>query len=73
MKFRLLRRLDAYRQIMSKPNRNKTDLLRYLVRRPAILAAVSTYETAVLVSNKVDPRVKTLAALRASSVIGCPF
>jgi hypothetical protein len=49
------------------------DLLRLLVRRPTILAAVGTYETALLVSNRIDGRLKSLAMLKASSLIGCPF
>jgi hypothetical protein len=43
------------------------------VKRPTILAAVSTYETALLVSNRIDGRLKALAMLKASSLIGCPF
>lgn len=70
---RLLRRLMAYGRIMRKATRNKNDLTKYLVRRPAIMAAVSAYETAVMFSNKVEPRVKYLAGTRASSLIGCPF
>jgi hypothetical protein len=58
---------------MRKANRNTTDLARYLIRRPVIAMAIGGYETAVLVSNSIDPRVKYLACLRASSVIGCPF
>jgi hypothetical protein len=43
------------------------------MRRPALLAAVSAYETAVLVSNRVEPRLKYLASLKTSSITGCPF
>lgn len=60
------RRLPRYRE-------SPADLLRLLVRRPAILAAVGTYETALLVSGRVDGRLKALASLKASSLIGCPF
>lgn len=70
---KLLRRLRAYARILGKAKRNQTDLTKYLVRRPAILAAVSVYETAVLFSNRVDLRVKYLASMRASSRVGCPF
>jgi len=48
-------------------------LIRYLVRRPALLAAVGGYEAATLVSNRVDPRLKYLATVKTSSLIGCPF
>lgn len=70
---RLLRRLWAYGKVLPRASRNRTDFVRYLIRRPAIMAAVGTYETAVLFSNRVDTRVKALAGIKASSLIGCPF
>ena len=68
---RIAAKLKAYASL--RPRRNYADLLRYLVRRPAIAAAVGTYETAIILSNKAEPRYKQLAALKASSRIGCPF
>ena len=70
---RLLKRLFAYTRIMRKANRNQMDAMKYIARRPAIAAAIGTYEVAVMVSNKVDVRVKYLACVRTSSLIGCPF
>ena len=70
---RLLRRLRAYGAIAPHGRRNRTDALRYLVRRPALLAAIGSYEAAVMVSNRVEPRLKYLAALKASGIAGCPF
>lgn len=70
---RLLKRLAAYGPVLRRAKRNRADLLRYLVRRPAILGAVGAYEAAVMFSNRVDTRVKYLASTRASSLIGCPF
>jgi hypothetical protein len=70
---RLLRRLLAYARILPNGRRNRTDALRYLIRRPALLAAIGAYETAVLASNRVDPRLKYLAVLKSSSLVGCPF
>ena len=70
---RLLRRLLAYRRIIRKATRNQSDLMKYLVRRPAILSAIGAYEAATLFSNRVDIRMKYLAGLRTSSLIGCPF
>ena len=37
-----------------------------LVRAPGV-------EGAVLVSNRVDPRLKYLAVVKASTITGCPF
>ncbi len=70
---RLLKRLRSYAKVLPKASRNKNDLTKYLVRRPAIAVAVGAYETAVLLSNKVDVRVKYLACTRVSARIGCPF
>jgi hypothetical protein len=49
------------------------DLFHLLRRRPLILAGVSAYETGLMASNRVDGRVKALATITASSLIGCPF
>lgn len=49
------------------------DALRLLLKRPALLAAVGTYETALLASGRVEGRIKALAELKTSSLIGCPF
>ena len=70
---RLIDRLQAYARILPDGRRNRTDALRYLVRRPALLGAILAYEVAVLASNRVDPRVKYLAMLKSSSLTGCPF
>jgi hypothetical protein len=63
----------AYARILPNGRRNRTDALRYLIRRPALLAAIGAYETTVLASNRVDPRLKSLAVLKSSSLVGCPF
>jgi len=60
------RRLPRYRE-------SPTDLLPLLLKRPAIAAAVGTYETALLLSGRVDGGVKALAMLKASSLVGCAF
>ena len=68
---RLAAKLRAYAAL--RPRRNHFDFVRYMVRRPAIAAAIATYETAIVLSNKVDGRYKQLAAVKASSLIGCVF
>ena len=70
---RLLDKLSAYGRVFRRARRNRTDLIAYLIRRPALLAAVGAYETAVLVSGKVDTRLKLLAQTKASALVGCPF
>ncbi len=49
------------------------DLLRLLLKRPAILMGTGGYETALLVSSKVDSRLKALASIKTGSLVGCPF
>ena len=68
-----LEKVRAYARTLPKARRNRLDLVRYLIRRPAILLAVGAYETAGFVSGRVDFRVKALASVKASSMIGCPF
>jgi hypothetical protein len=63
----------TFARVLPRYRETPTDLLRLLVRRPAILGAVGTYETALMVSGRVDSRLKVLAALKTSSLIGCPF
>jgi len=69
-----LDKLRAYSKAFARTRyRRVPDLLRLLVKRPAILTAVGTYETALLVSGQVDGRLKVLASIKASSLVGCPF
>lgn len=70
---RTLRKLAAYGRVLPRARRNKTDLPRWMVRRPFLLGAIGAYESAVLFSNRVDLRVKLLAGLKTSTRIGCPF
>jgi hypothetical protein len=34
---------------------------------------MSTYEMALLVSGKVDSRLKALASIKTGALVGCPF
>ena len=68
---RLVHKLRAYATL--RPRRNHFDFIRFLVRRPALMLAVQTYETAIILSNRLETRYKQLASIKASSLIGCPF
>jgi len=70
---RFLTKFVATMRVFAGAKRNRTDLARYLARRPALLAAVGGYETALLVSSRVESRTKALASVKTSSLIGCPF
>lgn len=63
----------GYARIITRARRNRLDLVRYLVRRPALGIADLTYEVAALLSSSVDHRLKYLASAKVSSRIGCPF
>ena len=60
-------------RVLSKAKRNRMDVLRYLLRRPTLLAAMVGYETALLLSSQAETRLKVLAQVKASALIGCPF
>jgi len=68
-----LTKLRAELSAFRRGKRNRTDALKWLIRRPALLAAVSGYETGLVLSSRADTRQKVLAQLMAASLIGCPF
>ncbi len=68
----LIARLKAYAGVMRRARR-PNEVLRLLRRRPALLLAVGAYETALLVSGRVESRLKALAQLKTSALVGCPF
>jgi hypothetical protein len=70
---RTLRRFVGEVRVLLRAKRNRTDLIRWLIRRPAMMAAVNVYEMALLASNRLDPKLKCLAGIKASSLVGCPF
>ena len=70
---RTLRKLAAYGRVLPRARRNRTDLLGWMVRRPLLLSAIGTYESAVVFSNRTDLRLKLLATLKTSTRTGCPF
>lgn len=63
----------AYARVIPRARRNRLDLVKHLVRRPAIGIADATYEVAAFLSSSVDHRLKYLASSKVSSRIGCPF
>ena len=70
---RALTRTLHYLRALSAARRHRTDLLGWLVRRPWLLVGTGTYETALLLSNRLDPRLKELAELKTAGLIGCEF
>ena len=70
---RTLRKMMVELRVLTRPRRNRTDAVRWLVRRPLLLGAIGSYETALLLSSKAQTRLKLLAQLKAASLVGCPF
>lgn len=70
----LLENLRALRTAFAgAPQRRPPDVLRLLVRRPGILFGNACFESGLMASNKMEARLKCLAVLKTSSLIGCPF
>lgn len=70
----ILEKLRGYGKVLMRARSGKvSDLLRLLLKRPAILAGVGGYETALLVSGRVESRLKALAQIKTASLVGCPF
>jgi hypothetical protein len=67
-------KLRAYAKVFARARyRQVPDLLRLLVKRPAILAGVGAYEAALVANGRVHSSLKFLAQLKAASLVGCPF
>ncbi|MBY8863351.1 carboxymuconolactone decarboxylase family protein [Nocardia sp. CA2R105] len=70
---RAITRTRHYARALADARRHRTDLLGWLIRRPWLLIGTGTYETALLLSNRLDPRLKELAELKTAGLIGCEF
>ena len=65
-------KLRTYAGVMRQAKR-PLDGLRLLRQRPALLVAVNAYELGLLVSDRVEGRLKALGSIKTSALIGCPF
>jgi hypothetical protein len=68
----LVARLKAYAGVMRQARR-PNPVPHLFRRRPALLLAVGAYETALLASGRVESRLKALAQIKTSALVGCPF
>ncbi len=73
IEMRTVRKFVAELRVFARARRNRFDLIRYLIRRPALLAGVFGYEAGLFASSRAENRWKALAQVRASALIGCPF
>ena len=70
----MLDKLRAYGRVLARVRgRRVPDLARLLAKRPSLMTAVGTYEVALLTCGRVPTRLKTLAQIKAASLVGCPF
>jgi len=66
--------VQAYRSVVPVMRKSdKLDLIKWLRRRPQLLAGTFAYETALLTSGSMDPRLKALAELKAAALVNCEF
>ncbi len=68
---RFLDRLRATGRVLRRGG--NPELGRLLRRRPGVMLGVSAYELGLLASNRLDIRVKSLAQVKVSALVGCPF
>ncbi|WP_051579603.1 hypothetical protein [Pseudonocardia acaciae] len=70
----LFANLRAYKRVLSATRLNRVpDLVRLLARRPSIAFGVGAYELGLVATGRVDARLKALAEVRTSALVGCPF
>lgn len=70
---KLAAKVAVYRRVLPRARRKRLDLVDWMIRRPQLLAGIGAYEAALFTSNRAEDRLKLLAQLRVSSLIGCPF
>jgi hypothetical protein len=68
----LIARFRALLRVLRRKKR-PMETLRLLRQRPALLLGVNAFETALLASGRVEGRIKALASVKTSALIGCPF
>ncbi len=69
----ILKRIWLHLRVLGKARRNRGDLLGWLVRRPQLLMAQGTYESALLLMGRVPSGLKSLATAKAAMVVNCEF
>ncbi|MEU8896980.1 carboxymuconolactone decarboxylase family protein [Nocardia sp. NPDC048505] len=70
---RALTRIRHYASAFRQAKRHRSDLPGWLARRPLIGFAVAVYETMLLLSNRLDPKLKELAELKVAGLVNCEF
>lgn len=70
---RALDRTRGYVKAFRSARRHRGDLVGWLGRRPQLLVGTGVYESALLLSNALDPKLKELAELKTAGLVSCEF
>lgn len=70
---RALTRIRHYLKAVRQAKRNRSDLAGWLLRRPQILFSTMVFESALLFTNRLDPKLKELAELKTAGLVNCEF
>ncbi|MFC9892304.1 carboxymuconolactone decarboxylase family protein [Nocardia sp. NPDC127579] len=70
---RAITRIRHYINAFRQAKRHRSDLPGWLLRRPLIGFGVAVYESVLVLSNQLDPRLKELAELKTAGLINCEF
>jgi len=68
----LLAKLGVLRRVLAR-GRATPETQRLLGKRKAIFLGVASYEMALLASDRVEGRIKSLAQIKVGALVGCPF
>ncbi|MFW0787492.1 carboxymuconolactone decarboxylase family protein [Gordonia sp. CPCC 206044] len=68
-----MERIRSYVKAFGSSKRHRGDLTGWLIRRPQLLATTGMYETALLLTNALDPKLKELAELKTAGLVSCEF
>ena len=69
----ILRRIWSHLLVFSKARRNRTDLIKPLLRRPQLAVAMGFYESALLTMGRIEPELKVLAVAKTAMMVNCEF
>ncbi|WP_238418604.1 carboxymuconolactone decarboxylase family protein [Gordonia sp. 'Campus'] len=70
---RALHRMRNYLRAMGRARRHRAELVGHLARRPLVAGATMGMESALLLSNRMDPKLKELAELKTAGLVSCEF
>lgn len=70
---KVLRQLRATLGVLVRARRHRLDLVRALARRPQLLLGTALYEMAIVLSARVDDRLKVLAELKVAAIVACEY